>query len=102
MAYTVILTALARRELKELKAFDERRIAEAMRQQLANSPTAETRNRKILDDATASFEFVPPLWQLRVGEYRVFYDVNEDEKTVVVRSVRRKLPHKTTEDVTHD
>lgn len=33
---------------------------------------------------------VGPVWQLRVGEYRVLYDVLDDEDLVVVRAVRRK------------
>jgi len=28
--------------------------------------------------------------QLRVGDYRVFYDVDEEESLVIVRHVRRK------------
>lgn len=35
-------------------------------------------------------EHVPPLWQLRVGEFRVFYDVDEVEHVVYVRRVIRK------------
>jgi mRNA-degrading endonuclease RelE of RelBE toxin-antitoxin system len=42
---------------------------------------------------------VQPVWELRVGEYRVFYDVDEVGGQVVVRAVRRKPPHKTTEEI---
>ncbi len=41
---------------------------------------------------------VPPIWELRVGEFRIFYDVAEEERKVYVRAVRRKPPHKTTEE----
>jgi len=41
----------------------------------------------------------PPVWQLRVGEYRVFYDVDREEMAVYVRAVRLKPPHKTTEEI---
>jgi mRNA-degrading endonuclease RelE of RelBE toxin-antitoxin system len=34
-----------------------------------------------------------------VGKFRVFYDLNEDDKVVVVRAVRKKAPHATTEDI---
>jgi mRNA-degrading endonuclease RelE of RelBE toxin-antitoxin system len=40
-----------------------------------------------------------PMWELRIGKYRVFYDVNEEEQCVVIRAVREKPPHQTTEDV---
>jgi mRNA-degrading endonuclease RelE of RelBE toxin-antitoxin system len=39
------------------------------------------------------------VWELRVGTYRVFYDVEESERRVIVRAVRRKLPGNTTEDI---
>jgi mRNA-degrading endonuclease RelE of RelBE toxin-antitoxin system len=41
----------------------------------------------------------PPIWELRVGEYRVFYDVSPEAKVVYVRAVRRKPPHRTTEEI---
>ena len=41
----------------------------------------------------------PPIWELRVGEHRIFYDVNVEERTVYVRAVRRKAPHKTTKEI---
>jgi mRNA-degrading endonuclease RelE of RelBE toxin-antitoxin system len=36
------------------------------------------------------WESLRPVWQLRVGDWRVFYDVDEDAKSVVVRAVRKK------------
>jgi len=42
---------------------------------------------------------VVPIWELRVGEFRVFYDVDEEAQTVFVRAVRHKPPHKTTEEI---
>ena len=41
----------------------------------------------------------PPIWELRVGAYRVFYDVDEDLNVVYVRAVREKPPDKRTEDI---
>ena len=42
------------------------------------------------------------LWELRVGEYRVFYDVDEDQQAVYVWAVRRKGQDQTTEEVIHE
>ncbi len=42
---------------------------------------------------------VPPIWELRVGDWRVFYDVEEKAGKVFVRAVRHKPPHKTTEEI---
>jgi hypothetical protein len=38
-----------------------------------------------------------PLWELRVGDFRVLYHVVED--VVFIRAVRAKRPHQTTEQV---
>lgn len=86
-------------ELASVRAFEQERILEAIERQLSHQPTAETRNRKMLEGLAPSFEAVPPIWELRVGEYRIFYDVDEDEKKVYVRAIRRKPPHKTTEEI---
>lgn len=40
-----------------------------------------------------------PVWELRVGEYRVFYDVDEATAIVYIRAIRHKPPHKTTEEI---
>jgi hypothetical protein len=47
----------------------------------------------------ASFEFEPPLWELGVGAFGVFYDVDEAGQIVFIRAVREKPPHAETEDV---
>ena len=40
-----------------------------------------------------------PVWQLSVGDFRVFYDVVEDDRLVIVRAVRRKPAHRTTDEI---
>jgi mRNA-degrading endonuclease RelE of RelBE toxin-antitoxin system len=102
MAYEVKLTKSAVRELKAIRVFDQRRITDAMNQQLTNHPTVATRNRKRLDDVTTDFDFEPPLWELRCEAYRIFYDVDERNQTVQVRAIRRKGKGQTTEDITHE
>ena len=42
---------------------------------------------------------VPPLRESRVGDYRVFYDVNESAAIVMVRAVRPKPADKRMEDI---
>jgi mRNA-degrading endonuclease RelE of RelBE toxin-antitoxin system len=41
----------------------------------------------------------PPIWELRVGVFRVFYDVATEVDVVYVRTVRREPPHRTTEEI---
>jgi mRNA-degrading endonuclease RelE of RelBE toxin-antitoxin system len=86
-------------ELKAIKVFYRRQIALAIEQQLPNQPLVETRNRKVLDDPPASFAYEPPLWELRVGNFPVFYDVDEAGQVVFIRAVREKPPHAATEEV---
>src|SRR5712692_10591826 len=100
MAYQIELTELAVAELKALRAFDRRRVVDALKRQLVRQPSVATRNRKTLEAVSPGFEHVPPIWQLRVGDYRIFYDVDEAAQTVYVRAVRLKDPHQTTEDIT--
>ncbi len=45
------------------------------------------------------WEHVLPVWELRVGEHRVFYDVDDPAKIVKVRAIRHKPPHTTTEEI---
>src|SRR5579884_4146381 len=99
MPYTVRVTRSAEQELRAIRAYDRRRIVDEIEGQLAHQPTVETRNRKQVPAASPGFEHVPPLWELRVGEYRVFYDVSAEESTVSVRAVRHKGPGQTTEEI---
>ncbi len=97
--YVVEIAPSAVEEVGKLRAFEGRKILDAIEGQLTQQPTVTTRHRKILPGLEPPFEAVPPLWELSLGEYRVFYDVNEDEKKVHVRAVRHKPPHKTSEEI---
>lgn len=99
MAFAVQIVPSALAELKAIKVFHRRQIAQAIDEQLQGQPTSPTRNRKILAVTDATFAFEPPLWELRVGDFRVFYDVDEANEVVCVRAVREKPPHTTTEEL---
>ncbi len=58
-----------------------------------------TRNRKCLGNDPADFDYAPPLWELRLGEFRVFYEVDDSDNAVYIHAVRRKPPHATTAEV---
>jgi mRNA-degrading endonuclease RelE of RelBE toxin-antitoxin system len=62
-------------------------------------PLVETKNRKALENPPASFEYESPLWELRVGDFRIFYDVDEAAEVVYIRAIREKPPHAATESV---
>jgi mRNA-degrading endonuclease RelE of RelBE toxin-antitoxin system len=76
-----------------------RTIDREIQERLRESPCRQTKNRKLLENAPATFEHEPPLWELRVGSFRVFYDVDEADQVVFIRAVREKPPHAETEDV---
>ena len=99
MAYKVLIHELAAEEVEALRAFDQRRIVAEIEEQLTDQPARVTRRRKCLKDLTPAFEHVPPVWELRVGDFRVFYDVDEEAALVHVRAVRRKPPTQRTEEI---
>ena len=100
MAYEIVVHELAVEELASLRPFDQRRIITEIREQLTNHPGVPTRRRKCLVDLVPTFDHEMPVWELRVGDFRIFYDVEDDERRVHVRAVRRKEPSQTTEDIT--
>ena len=84
-------------ELEALKRFDRNRILDEIEEQLTQEPTRLTRRKKVLEALEPPWDRLGPVWQLSVGDYRVFYDVLEAERRVIVRAVRKKPPHQTTE-----
>ena len=69
--------------LKAIERKYHRLVAETIIEQLAHTPEVETKNRKPLEEP-ASFGAT---WELRCGpnnSFRVFYDVNREEKAVAV------------------
>jgi mRNA-degrading endonuclease RelE of RelBE toxin-antitoxin system len=99
MAYSIEIMEVAYHELQSIKPYYQRRIVEAIDQQLVHEPEVETKNRKILTGFKADFEHDDPVWELRVGQYRVYYDVSTEGQSVLVRAVREKPPHTTTEQI---
>jgi mRNA-degrading endonuclease RelE of RelBE toxin-antitoxin system len=75
----------AARELRALRAYDRARILDAIERHLLVSPLTLGRSKKVLDLGEEGH-----VHQLRVGDFRVFYDVDETERMVLIRYVRRK------------
>jgi mRNA-degrading endonuclease RelE of RelBE toxin-antitoxin system len=95
----------------KLRAYEVRQIVDAVDEQLTHEPDRESKRKKIIRPGEdLPFEHLEPVWQLRVGEYRVFYDVAEREEerpeieppcegVVSIRAVRHKPGHKTTREI---
>jgi mRNA-degrading endonuclease RelE of RelBE toxin-antitoxin system len=72
-------------DLKAVRSFDQKRIVDAIAAHLRHTPTNTSGSRiKFLEE---------PFWcqyRLRVGEFRVYYDVDEPERRVNILRVLRK------------
>jgi mRNA interferase RelE/StbE len=84
-AYTIILKRSAIADLDALRKYDATQIANAMERYLQHDPTKESKSRiKRLRGISN------PDYRLRVGDYRVFYVVDEDARQVDVLRVMHK------------
>lgn len=86
-------------ELQQVPIFHRRTVEETIEKRLRHEPEKVSKNCKLLEPLVASFEYDPPLWELRVGEWRIFYDVQKEDKRVVVRAVRKKPSEKQTQGI---
>ena len=86
-------------DLMVLPASERSLILDKIDEQLLHQPATTTRAKKVIVGMNPTWEHVEPIWQLRIQEYRVFYDVDERRQEVVVRAIRHKPPHKTTEEI---
>ena len=86
-------------DLKGLPPHHRSEILDRIEVQLRHEPTRSTRNRKIIPGLVSPWDQVEPVWELRIGEYRAFYDVNEEKRIVTIRAIRHKPSHKKTEEI---
>ncbi len=82
--YQIEVTEEAATDLRHYPAAQRKVIVDAIRVQLAHEPLTPTRNRKRLRQNPIS------AWEIRVGRYRVLYDVREEARTVIVTAVGHK------------
>jgi mRNA-degrading endonuclease RelE of RelBE toxin-antitoxin system len=82
--FEVILTEKAQADLAWFRVSEQRLILDTLIEQLSHQPITPTRNRKPLHPNPLAS------WALRLGEYRVFYDVSAEESLVTVRAVGYK------------
>lgn len=76
---------------EELRAYDRRRIVEAVTRELREKATVDTKpRRRLLPDPDSGIGTTGPIWQLRVGDFRVFYDVDERSRVVMIQRIARK------------
>jgi len=73
------------REMERLRAFDRARILNAIGKFLVTGPMELGRNIKRIALPGGGF-----VYQLRVGDYRVFYDVDAGVRVALIEHVRHK------------
>ncbi len=85
MPYSVQFTPEAARQLRVLRAFDRVKIADQCLRILSVNPTltSKARIKRLRDD-------VFPPFRLRVDDYRVYYDIEEENRTVMIYAVVSK------------
>lgn len=78
MSYRIEYSPLTEEHLRVLTARQRAMVFDAVDEQLEHEPDVETRNRKPMRPN--------PLapWELRIGELRVYYEIEEDPERVVM------------------
>jgi len=97
--YAIRFAVSVVKDLKRLSPYHRNVILDAIEAQLSHEPTSQAKHRKLLINLIPPWDAVPPVWQLKVGEFRVFYDVSKTERTVHVRAIRKKPSEKRTEEI---
>ncbi len=85
MAFSIDFSTEAGEHLRVLRKRDQQIIIRAIREQLTHEPDQITKQRKPLPGA-----WLAP-WELRVGEFRVFYKFDSTDQIVVIVAIGRKV-----------
>ena len=85
--FAIEFTPEARDDLRALRKNDQVEIVAAVQVQLQYEPTVETRNRKRLRLNEVAE------WELRVGKFRVLYNVDVDVQRVRIEVIGFKMGH---------
>ena len=82
--FEVKFTSSALDDIAPFKRRERKTILDGIDKQLVYEPHVETRNRKRLRPNRTSE------WEVRIGKYRVFYDVRQTERIVEVTVIGEK------------
>lgn len=86
--FRVEFTPEAVDDLRGMRKYDQQQIVTAIEEQLPHQATQETRNRKRLRPNQLAE------WELRVGNFRVFYDADTENAVVKISAVGLKQGRK--------
>ena len=82
--YSIRMSSSAEGDLQHFSLRDQKLILDKIVEQLTYDPEVETRNRKHLSENMLA------KWELRIGSFRVFYDVDGKQITIEVIAVGEK------------
>jgi mRNA-degrading endonuclease RelE of RelBE toxin-antitoxin system len=83
--YQIEFTPEAIDDLSAFKKSEQNEILDGITEQLQFEPTAETRNRKRMRPNPVAE------WELRIGRFRVLYNVEEEVKIVSIEAMGIKI-----------
>jgi|SRR5882724_3330013 len=86
--FPIAFTPSALDDIQWYRKHEQKIIFDKIEEQLTYQPNVETRNRKQLRPNQVAE------WELRIGKYRVFYDVDTDRNAVEVKMVGFKEGNK--------
>ncbi len=92
MIYEIEFSADSERQLAEFSSRDRRTLLDSIETQLSHEPTTPTKHRKLLRPNPVA------AWELRVGDFRVFYNVEHERILVIVVAVGHKEHNQLTID----
>jgi len=83
--FDIRFTERAVEDLQDFSKSDQERILKDLESELMQDAAAETKDRKRLQPQG------PVEWELRLGNVRVFYDVNVENRIVKVEAVGKRF-----------
>ncbi len=83
--YDIEFSATAKRDLKWFKKYEQKIILEGIDENLRHKPNIETQNRKPMRPNPVAE------WELRIGKFRVLYNVEETVKIVSIEAIGIKI-----------
>ncbi len=75
MSYEIVYAPIALGHLRGLDARERALVVDTVERQLTHQPDNATRNRKLLRPNSIA------TWELRIGDLRVFYDINREVRS---------------------
>ncbi len=97
--YVIDYTDSVEDDLASMRAYERSFVLDRIDEQLLPEPNRQTRNKKPLFGLVPPWLDTLPVWELRIGDFRVFYDIDVEDLVVTVQAIRFKPPGRTTEDI---